>query len=238
MSTILVTGANRGMGLEHVRQYAGQGETVIACHRPGSDVTDLARIAEAADGRVRLIATDVGDAEDVARLADDLAETPIDVLINNAGTFGRPSVPEGMTVQTIDNMDYGMWAEMFALNVMAPFRLTAALLGSITASRRKTVVMMSSDLGSIGAAKQGGSHAYRATKAALNMTTKSLANDLAAREVTVISMAPGWVRTEMGGDQAHWSVEDSVAKQQSVIDGLTLADTGRFINLLGEPVAW
>lgn len=238
MSTILITGANRGLGYEHARGYIARGDTVIACCRNPDTATQLIALGETAGGRLRIEALNVLDPDDVARLAAKLKGQPIDILINNAGMFGRRGVPEGMAEQSLEGMDYDMWADMFALNVMAPFRMVSSLVDLIAASDRKVVVMMSSDMGSIAASKQGGAHAYRSSKAALNMLTKSLANDLAPRGVTIISMAPGWTRTDMGGAGGQWDVEESVRLQQKVIDGLGAADTGRFINLLNETVPW
>lgn len=238
MSTILITGSNRGLGFEHARGYIARGDTVIACCRSPASADQLHALAKTAGDRLRIEKLDVGVPEDADRLARDLAGVPIDVLINNAGIYGSGSVADGDADQSLKGMDYDLWARVLAINVMAPFRLTAALLPSIEASARKTVVMMSSDVGSIGQSAQGGMYAYRTSKSALNMLTKSLSNELAARGITVISMAPGWVQTDMGGPAGHWAVQDSVEKQQAVIEGLTPADSGRFINLLGETVPW
>ena len=238
MSTVLITGANRGLGLAHARGFIARGDTVIACCRSPETAEALHALAKTAGDRLRIEKLDVAAPEDADRLARDLAGVPIDILINNAGIYGGGGVSDGDADQSLKGMDYDLWARVLAINVMAPFRLTAALLPSIEASERRTVVMMSSDVGSIGNSAQGGMYAYRTSKSALNMLTKSLSNELAPRGITVISMAPGWVQTDMGGPSGHWSVEDSVEKQQAVIASLTPADTGRFINLLGETVAW
>lgn len=238
MTTVLITGANRGIGLEHVRQYAAAGADVIAtCRDPGA-AADLQAIADAHPGKVRLEALSVNDQASVAALAERLKDMAIDVLINNAGTYGPIPLPEGMAHQTLTGMDYEIWADILATNVVSPFRITAALIDNIKASERKTIVMMSSGLASIGTNIYGGSHAYRSSKAALNMLAKGLAVELKGEGVTVIAMAPGWTRTALGGPDAPYSVEKSVTGQQKVIAGLSLEDTGKFLDLAGAEVAW
>lgn len=238
MTTVLITGANRGIGLEHVRQYAAAGADVIAtCRDPGA-AADLQAIADAHPGKVRLEALSVNDQASVAALAERLKDMAIDVLINNAGTYGPIPLPEGMAHQTLTGMDYEIWADILATNVVSPFRITAALIDNIKAGEKKTIVMMSSGLASIGTNIYGGSHAYRSSKAALNMLAKGLAVELKGEGVTVIAMAPGWTRTALGGPDAPYSVEKSVTGQQKVIAGLSLEDTGKFLDLAGAEVAW
>ncbi|KSB87648.1 hypothetical protein AS593_14890 [Caulobacter vibrioides] len=238
MTTVLITGANRGIGLEHVRQYAAAGADVIATCRDPAAAAELAAIAQAHPGKVRIEALSVNDAASVSALAERLRGAAIDVLINNAGTYGPIPLPEGMAHQTLAGMDYDIWADILATNVVSPFRITAALIDNIKAGERKTIVMMSSGLASIGTNIYGGSHAYRSSKAALNMLAKGLAVELKGDGVTVIAMAPGWTRTALGGPDAPYSVEESVEGQQKVIAGLSLEDTGKFLDLAGAEVAW
>jgi len=238
MTTVLITGANRGIGLEHVRQYAAAGADVIAtCRDPGA-AAELQAIAAAHPGKVRIEALSVNDAASVSALAERLKGVAIDVLINNAGTYGPIPLPDGMAHQTLSGMDYDIWADILATNVVSPFRITAALIDNLKAGETKTIVMMSSGLASIGTNIYGGSHAYRSSKAALNMLAKGLAVELKGDGVTVIAMAPGWTRTALGGPDAPYSVEESVAGQQKVIAGLSLDDTGKFLDLAGAEVAW
>ncbi|PVM85489.1 SDR family oxidoreductase [Caulobacter endophyticus] len=238
MTTVLITGANRGIGLEHVRQYAAAGAGVIATCRDPAAADDLQAIAAAHPGKVRIEALSVNDAGSVAAFAERLRGAAIDVLINNAGTYGPIPLPEGMAHQTLDGMDYEIWADILATNVVSPFRITAALIDNVKAGDKKTIVMMSSGLASIGTNIYGGSHAYRSSKAALNMLAKGLAVELKGDGVTVIAMAPGWTRTALGGPDAPYSVEESVEGQQKVIAGLSLDDTGKFLDLAGAEVAW
>ena len=186
---------------------------------------------------MRIEPLDVAVAGSVDAFAERLGDTPVDVLVNNAGLYGG-SWDSDAERQGVAAMDYALWEEIMRVNVMAPFRLTLALLPQLTRSARRLVVMMSSDLGSIANNTMGQSHAYRSSKAALNMVTKGLSIDLAPQGVAVVAMAPGWTRTDLGGAAAPWSVEDSVANQRRVLAGLTAADTGRFVNLMGQPVPW
>jgi NAD(P)-dependent dehydrogenase (short-subunit alcohol dehydrogenase family) len=239
MTTVLITGANRGIGLEHVRQYAPRdGVTVIACCRDPKSAEELQAIAAAHPGKVRIEALAVTDPASIAALVERLKGQPIDILINNAGTYGPHPLPGGLVHQTLSGMDYGMWSEILDINVLSPFRLTAALIDNVKASERKVIVMMTSGLASIAANTMGGSHAYRSSKAALNMLAKGLAVELKADGVIVLALAPGWTRTALGGPDAPYSVEDSVTGQQKVIDGLTLADTGKQLDLHGVEQPW
>jgi NAD(P)-dependent dehydrogenase (short-subunit alcohol dehydrogenase family) len=235
--TWLVTGANRGIGLEHVRQALAAGTKVIATARHPDKAVALQGLAEAYPGQLRIEPLDTGDGASIAALAANLAATPVDVLINNAGLYGG-SWDSDAGRQSLEGMDYLLWEEIMRVNVLGPFRLTVALLPQIRLGTRRLVAMMSSDLGSISNNTMGQSHAYRSSKAALNMLTKGLSIDLADENVAVVSLAPGWTRTELGGSNAPWSVEDSVLHQREVIAKLNIADSGKFINLLGEQVAW
>ena len=241
MSTVLITGANRGIGLEHVRQYAATGAQVIACCRDPNAADELQAIAAAYPGKVRVEAVSVNDGASVAALAQRLSGVAIDILINNAGTFGPIPLPGGLAHQTLTGMDYDIWQDILLTNVVSPFRVTAALIDNIKASDLKVIVMMSSGLGSIGlngVRGFGGSHAYRSSKAALNMLAKGLSVELKADGVTVIALAPGWTRTALGGADAPYSVEESVTGQQKVIADLGLEQSGKFIDLNGDEVAW
>lgn len=233
----LITGANRGMGLEHARQALAAGERVIATARHPESADQLHALKAEHGERLRIEPLDAANHAAPAALAARLAGTPIDVLVNNAG-MSRAGWPGAPVQPEPADLDPAAWEEVLRVNLVAPFMLTMALRANLAASARKLVVMMSSDLGSIANNTMGGSHAYRASKAGLNMATKGLAIDLAGEGITIMAMAPGWVKTDLGTAAAIWSVEDSVANQRKVIAGITAADTGRFINLLDEPVAW
>jgi NAD(P)-dependent dehydrogenase (short-subunit alcohol dehydrogenase family) len=234
--TWLITGANRGIGLEFARQLTAAGDRVVAIVRDPGSATQLNTLASAQAG-LDIEQADMDDRASIEALAERLNGTPIDILFNNAGLYGG-SWDNASHRQSAGSMDYMLWEQIMRVNVMAPFQMIQALLPNLLLGQRKLVVNMSSDLGSIANNLQGQSYAYRSSKAALNMVTKGLSVELAGDGVTVVAMAPGWTQTDLGGTQAHWSVEDSVANQRKVIAGLTASDSGRFVNLLGQDVPW
>lgn len=236
MQTWLITGANRGIGLEFVRQLLDEGETIIATAREPSGAHALRSLAERHAG-LAIEAVDLERRESVAALGERLAGTPIDIVFNNAGLYGG-SWDHDSHRQSHDSMDYDLWEQIMRVNVMAPFQMVQALRPNLLLGKRKLVINMSSDLGSITNNLQGQSYAYRSSKAALNMVTKGLSVELAGFGITVVSLAPGWTQTDLGGGSAEWPVEQSVAHQRDVIGRLSLQDTGAFIDLLGRRVAW
>ena len=239
METVLVTGANRGIGLELTRQYLSRGAEVLACCRSpdtAEQLHDLKRRHEL----LKIFKADMEDFGSLAALADTLSGVKIDVLINNAGSYGPKGIPEGKSYQAFGAVDYEIWTNILRVNVQAPLRMAELFVDNVAGSHRKIIVMMSSELGSIGENKAAGqSYCYRTSKAALNMVTKGLALDLAARNIIVVSLAPGWVRTDMGGlNIAALSPQESVAGQVSVLDRLTLAHSGTFIDYQGNTLPW
>lgn len=236
-NTWLITGANRGIGLGYATQLLAMGERVIAGVREPDIADSLIELSRQYKPLLSIGRLDMNNWNSIDSFAGNLEEERIDYLINNAGLYGG-SWTEDSHRQSVDSMDYGLWEEIMRVNVIAQFRLTRALEGSLMRSDNAMVVMMSSDMGSIGNNDLGQSYAYRTSKAALNMIGKSLAVDLRERGIRVISMAPGWTQTALGGWTATWSVEDSVTKQIKVITGLGPEDTGRFLNLHGESVPW
>jgi NAD(P)-dependent dehydrogenase (short-subunit alcohol dehydrogenase family) len=236
MPTALITGASRGIGLEHARQYARRGWRVLATARSVTQASPLVDLAAAFPGSVVIQPLDVTAQESVARLAAAWSDETIDVVVNNAGTYGPSGAPEGMRYQSLGCMDYAIWRQILDVNLLAPFRVAVAFRPHLLRGEGRRLVMMSSDLGSIAQNASGGSHAYRSSKAALNMITRGMAVEWP--ELIVIAMAPGWTRTELGGPDAPLSAEDSVHLQQQVIDRLGPAHSGSFLNRFGEIVPW
>lgn len=236
-NTWLISGANRGIGLGYASQLLATGDKVIAGVRDPDNAESLTELSRQYKPLLSIGRLDMNDWDSIDSFAGSLEERRIDYLINNAGLYGGSWTKDSHR-QSVDSMDYELWEEIMRVNVIAQFRLTRALEGSLMRSDNPLVVMMSSDLGSIGNNEQGQSYAYRTSKAALNMIARSLAVDLRERGIRVISMAPGWTQTALGGWSATWSVEDSVAKQIKVIAALGPEDTGRFLNLHGESVPW
>jgi NAD(P)-dependent dehydrogenase (short-subunit alcohol dehydrogenase family) len=231
VSTVLVTGANRGLGLEFVRQYAADGWRVFAgCRDPGS-AKELGQLAAASGGKVRVLALDVTDTASVRAAAQSLAGEPIDLLINNAGV-GAPKN------QRLGSLDYAAWARVLDANTMGPMRVVEAFLENVAAGGERRIVTLTSAMGSIADNATGGSYAYRSSKAAVNIVMKSLSIDLAPRGITCVVVHPGWVRTDMGGPGGKLDPPESVAALRRLIAGLRPQDTGRFFNYDGKPYPW
>jgi len=218
MPTVLITGANRGIGLEFARQYSADGWQVIATARRSS--LELEALG------VRVEALDLSDADAVIAFAERIAN-PLDLFIANAGT-SEPKSP-----QTAD--DARAWQSMMMVNAIAPYLLGKALLPRMAEGGK--MVAISSGMGSI-AENSGGWVPYRTSKAALNMAWNSLALEAKPRGVTAVVLSPGWVKTRMGGTGAEISAEESVRDMRALIDRLAIADTGKFLRRSGSEIAW
>jgi NAD(P)-dependent dehydrogenase (short-subunit alcohol dehydrogenase family) len=239
MPTILITGANRGLGLEFARQYAADGWQVHACTRHPEAAPELAALAAASGSRFAVHALDVAEHAAIEALAQQTAGAPIDVLLNNAGTMGRHSFAEkGMTIQRFGESDYADWVEIMRINVFAPMKMAEAFVEHVAASAQKKIVTLTSIVGSIGQNTFGGLYAYRSSKAAANCVMHAMAMDLKKRGIVVVPMHPGWVRTDIGGPRAELEVAQSVGGVRRVIAGLTLESSGRFFQWDGRELPW
>jgi NAD(P)-dependent dehydrogenase (short-subunit alcohol dehydrogenase family) len=226
MPTVLITGASRGLGFELARQYAADGWTVIGTVRDPKAGAKLSAISKT----VQVHLADVADRSALARLAKDLKGAPIDVLICNAGIYG----PKG---QGFGQTDYAAWEEVMRVNVLAPMATVEALIDNVAKSQQKKIVMMSSRLSCL-SVFEGGDTIYRTSKTALNQVMRCLAVDLEKRGVTVISVSPGWVKTDMGGDAAPLTADVSIKGLRQVIGGLARKDNGKFIHYDGTENPW
>ena len=232
METTLITGANRGIGLEFSRQLAEDGWCVLACSRNLEKSDALNKLAAEYPERITLYALDVTDHGQIEKLSQTLANKPIDLLINNAGVF--PDINDRSFGQT----DYDSWAHAFLVNTMAPLKMAEEFIAQITQSSRKTIVTITSKMGSVADNGRGGSYIYRSSKSAVNMVIKSIAIDLESNDIISVLLHPGWVRTDMGGPSGLISVEQSVSGMLSVIREVTSADSGKFIAYDGQIVPW
>lgn len=219
-----ITGASRGLGAEFVRQLRARGDAVIATVRREEDAVPLRELG----ARVELL--DVTDDAAVRDLAARLDGTAIDVLLNNAGVMGRS---RALAEVELDDL-----VRCFEINAVAPLRVTRALLPHLRAGRERVVLQMTSRMGSIEDNTSGGSYAYRASKAALNMLNRSLGLDLADEGFRCVVLHPGWVATDMGGGGAPLTPEESVSGLLRAIDGLGPDDNTRFVDFQGEPIPW
>jgi NAD(P)-dependent dehydrogenase (short-subunit alcohol dehydrogenase family) len=235
MPTVLITGANRGLGLEFARQYAREGWRVIACCRSAADAPELKDLT--AKDVLTVHSLDVADFAAIDRLATELQGMPIDVLINNAGYFGPKPQADKNPAQLFGHIDYEIWQQVLRINTMAPMKMAEAFITHIEASTQKKLVTISSTEGSMAKAK-GGIYAYKTSKAAVNMVMRNLSIDLKQRGVITAAFCPGWVKTRMGGATAPLEAPESIAGMRKVIDGLTLETSGRFWLYNGDTVPW
>jgi NAD(P)-dependent dehydrogenase (short-subunit alcohol dehydrogenase family) len=231
MPSALITGANRGLGLEFARQYLTDGWQVYAACRDPDSASELRRLHDASGHQLRLLAMDVTDPASVKAAAAELDGQAIDLLLNNAGIIG----PRG---QTIGNMDYDAWAQVLDVNTMGPMRVAEAFVDHVARGDRKLIITLTSGMGSLGDNTSGGSIAYRSSKAAVNMVMRSLAIDLAARGITCVVVNPGWARTDMGGVNATLTPAESVTALRRLIETLGPAQSGKFFNYNGREYAW
>lgn len=228
-ATVLITGANRGLGLEFVKQYAEAGWQVIACCRWPDEAKALQALAERHAEQVEVHQLDVANFEEIDALALILQGRAIDLLINNAGVYPQSE---------FGDIDYEAWAEAFHINSMAPMKMVEAFVGHVAASNLKKIVTLSSKMGSLDDNTSGGSYIYRSTKTAVNMVMKSLSIDLKPRGIASTILHPGWVRTDMGGPSGLIDAPESVAGLRRVIENLTLENSGRFVAYDGKEIAW
>ncbi len=227
---LLVTGANRGIGLELTRQAVSPGDHVLATCRDPAGADQLQALHSEHPESLEIFALDVTSDASVAALTRSVGGRAIDVLVNNAGISGGPA-------QDTERMDYGAWADALSVNTMAPFRVTMAVLPALRRSSKPRVVTLSSLMGSLTGTGTG-SFAYRSSKAAVNKVMQLLATEFAGAGIIVVPVHPGWVRTDMGGSDAPLTVDESVRGLLALIDRLTQADSGRFLDWTGGELPW
>jgi len=232
MNTVLITGANRGIGLEFAKQYAVDGWRVLACCRSPEKSDELNKLASLYPERIKLHTLEVTDHAQIESLARALSGVAIDLLINNAGVY-----PDS-DKRGLGRTDYAEWTTAFEINTMAPLKMVEMFVEQITRGKLKLIATISSQMGSIADNSSGGSYLYRSSKAAVNMVVKSLAIDLKDQGITAVVFHPGWVQTDMGGPDAMISVAQSVAGMRQVISRLTLADSGKFFGYDKHSLPW
>ncbi|MCF3629348.1 SDR family oxidoreductase [Thalassospiraceae bacterium LMO-SO8] len=228
MPTVFITGANRGIGLEMARQYGADGWTVIATCRNPIGPGQLAQIP----GDIRVHGLDVADHRQVDRLAEELAGTKIDLLINNAGVYGDRN-------SSHQDIDYADWEQAFRINTMAPLKVSGAFLPLVAAGGGGMIATVSSVLSSIAeSSPNSASYAYRTSKAAVNMAMHVFAEEVRDRNVAVILLHPGWVQTDMGGAGAAIDTKTSVTGIRKVLAGAGMAESGRLFAYDGREIPW
>jgi NAD(P)-dependent dehydrogenase (short-subunit alcohol dehydrogenase family) len=226
MSTVLITGAARGLGLDFTKQYAAKGWKVLACARKADALKGI-------KGDVHHHALEVTDYKAVKALAAKLKGEAIDVLICNAGVGGE----RGSTAQDLGKLEPEAWRHMFEINSLAPLMMAEAFVEHVERSAQKKMIAISSILGSI-KNNNGGRYFYRASKTALNMEWSVLAKDMEPKGIICVALHPGWVQTDMGGPTATLTIDQSVPGMVKVIDGLKPSDNGRFLQYDGGELPW
>ena len=224
MSTILITGASRGIGLEFARQFNADGWTVIAACRDPAGAEQLNGIAG-----VEVHALDVDNAGSVTALKAAIGDRPIDVLMNNAGIIGQRT--------GFGTLDYDAWAGAMNTNVFGPMRIAEAFVDNVLASEKKQMAFITSRMGSITETSPN-AYVYRVSKAALNMAVRCMSLELAGKGVTAVLFHPGHVSTDMGGASAPVTPTQSVSGMKRQILGFTQADNGRFLAYDGGAIPW
>ena len=228
--TILITGANRGIGLELTEQFAADGWTVLACCRNPADAKALLALGNRYPA-IELHALEVTDYAQMASLSAQLRDRSIDILLSNAGIYG----PRGAN---FGDVEAEAWREVFEVNSIAPLMLVQAFVEQVAASRQKLVAVISSKMGSIADNGSGGSYIYRSSKTAVNQVVRNLSIDLAGRGISALSLHPGWVQTEMGGANAETSVSDSAAGLKAILQGAGSEQNGQFLEFNGALIPW
>lgn len=230
MASVLITGANRGIGLEFCKQYLEQGYKVFACCRDVSRAEQLKQLQhEFADNMV-IITLDVASETSIQQLQASLSNEPVDIVINNAGIFSVNN--------DNDLLNSKSWQPIFQINAIAPYLLTQLLIDNLIRGHQKKVINISSEMGSISLNHTGGHTPYRASKAALNAITKNLAIEVTDKGITLVAIHPGWVQTDMGGPNGQLSPQASVSAMRELIEKMTLTDSGKFYNYTGEELPW
>lgn len=230
MPTILITGANRGIGLEFVKQFASENYHVIACSRNPKLATELNNIASQYNN-IDVHQLDITNQASIKALKEQLGNTAIDIFINNAGIYlGHHN--------GFNDLSVADWKTIFDVNCIAPIKLVEYFYSNILNSQLKKIIFISSKMGSVTDNQSGGSYLYRSSKAALNAAVKSLSIDLKQDGICVLSLHPGWVKTDMGGPNALISTTESIKGMKKVIENTALKQSGGFFAFDGKEVPW
>jgi NAD(P)-dependent dehydrogenase (short-subunit alcohol dehydrogenase family) len=230
MFSVLVTGSNRGIGLEWCRQYADADWRVFATCRHPETAGELHELAQK-HPRLTVHCLDVTQAESVHALRTELQHESIDVLVNNAGVYLEKYTPATV-------LHYDDWLQTLEVNTLGPMRVTEALIELVARSNRKLVVNLSSHMGSIAEIAAPGDTYYRSSKAALNAAMKGLSIAIGERGIGVLLLHPGWVKTRMGGWDATLTPAESVASMRTRVDEFSLDMSGRFFRYNGTEIPW
>ena len=232
MSNILVTGANRGLGLEWVRQYADDGWRVFATCRHPQEANSLRQMA-AQNKSISIHRLDVTRPQEINALAVELMNDPIDLLVNNAGVYIEKYMDVGLK-----KIRYDDWEYTFRVNTLGAVRMTEAFTDHVARSQKKLVVVISTHMASIADISDPGAYYYRSTKAGLNAVMEGLTHELKPFGVGILILHPGWVRTRMGGEGTELMPPESVQGMRALVTRFSLEDSGRFFRYDGVEMPW
>ena len=230
MTSVLITGANRGLGFGFVKSFLAKNINVICTTRNISGSKELLECKKNYPDNLEILELDLLEKKSENILSDLLSDKPIDIFINNAGV--------GNSNQRFGVVSSKPWLDVLKVNLIAPLTLTQSIIENIKKGSEKKIYFLSSQLGSIGDNTSGGMYIYRSSKTALNQVVKSLSVDLKPMGITVISLHPGWVKTDMGGPNAPVQIDESIKGMMQVIDRTDIRDTGRFLNYDGKELPW
>jgi NAD(P)-dependent dehydrogenase (short-subunit alcohol dehydrogenase family) len=231
MPTLLITGANRGIGLALSKHYLSRGWEVHSCCRNPKKASALNDLAQQYKDMLTVHALEVTNEKQIDALKETLHNKPVDILLNNAGVHALGASQFGKT-------DKDAWDEAVAVNLVAPMKMMEYFVENVSISDKKIIASMSSKMGSMDDNGSGGAYAYRATKAALNAVMVSAAHDLRHLGITALILHPGWVRTDMGGPHGEISVEESALMLSKILDNCTIENSGTFFDIDGSVIPW
>jgi len=232
MPTVLITGSNRGIGLEWVRQYSVEGWRVYATCRQPSEAQELQGLADREKG-ISIHRMDVTKPDEINALAVELMKEPIDLLVNNAGVYLEKFMEVGLR-----RIRYEDWEYSFRVNTLGAVRVTEAFQEHVARSEKRLVAVISTHMASIADIVAPGAYYYRSTKAALNAVMEGLTHELRSKGIGVLILHPGWVRTRMGGEGTSLMPPESVRGMRSLVEKFTLEQSGRFYRYDGVVMPW
>ena len=225
MSNILIIGANRGLGLEFAKQYSNKNHNVFATTRNKSVSLELNEIKNS-----NIFELDLNSDESLNKFVNEIAPLKIDILIHNAGIFRDEQLDQ--------DLDINAWMNEMRINAVIPIILARKLKANIQMAKDKKIVFISSQMGSIDDNYSGRFYFYRSSKSALNSAAKSLSIDWKEDGISILILHPGWVKTDMGGNNAKLEISDSISQMIKVIDDMTLSNSGSFVNYAGKKLEW
>jgi len=237
MKTVLITGGNRGLGLEFVKQYSQLGYKIIVTCRNPNEAKELNTLKENSKTDIKIHTLDVTNHEEIDLLSKSLSNKPIDIIINNAGIIGPFPIFEHIEKQRFTTMDYTVWEKVLRTNLFGPVKISESFLENIKNGQEKKIIFISSTVGSINEGKES-AYAYATSKTALNKAISLMAENLKNENIHVLALCPGYVKTRMNAGGANLETDESIKGMIKQIDSLDESNTGTFIRFNGELITW